>query len=107
MVWDGMFHAATLVLTLVGVLMLWSDGLAGSSPRRLSVLVGQMILGWGLFNLVEGVIDHHLLNIHHVRDMPSHVPLYDWIFLTVGGVGFSLLGLVLARGNRGLVSPRA
>ena len=74
MVWDGMFHAATLVLTLVGVLMLWSDGVAGSSPRRLSVLIGQMILGWGLFNLVEGVIDHHLLNIHHVRDMPLHVP---------------------------------
>jgi hypothetical protein len=25
------------------------------------------------------VIDHHLLNIHHVRDMPLHVPAYDWI----------------------------
>ena len=92
MMWDGLFHAATLVLTLVGVLMLWSDGVAGLSPRRLSVLVGQMILGWGLFNLVEGVIDHHLLNIHHVRDMPLHVPAYDWIFLAVGGVGFSLIG---------------
>jgi uncharacterized membrane protein len=32
MVWDGMFHAATLVLTLVGVLMLWSDGVAGVEP---------------------------------------------------------------------------
>ena len=77
------------------------------SPRRLSVLIGQMSLGWGLFNLVEGVIDHHLLNIHHVRDMPLHVPLYDWIFLAVGGVGFSLIGLFLARGNRGFVSSRA
>jgi uncharacterized membrane protein len=45
MVWDGMFHAATLVLTLIGVLMLWSDGVAGRSPRRMSVLIGQMILG--------------------------------------------------------------
>ena len=27
----------------------------------MSVLFGQMILGWGLFNLVEGMIDHHLL----------------------------------------------
>ena len=99
MVWDGMFHAATLVLTLVGVLMLWSDGVAGLSPRRLSVLIGQMILGWGLFNLVEGVIDHHLLNIHHVRDMPLHVPLYDWIFLAVGGVGFSLIGLAPGAGE--------
>jgi len=70
MTWDAKFHAATLILTLVGVLMLWSDGLAGLSPQRLSVVIGQMILGWGLFNLVEGVIDHHFLNIHHVRDMP-------------------------------------
>ena len=87
--------------------MLWSDGLAGVSPRRLSVLIGQMILGWGLFNLVEGLIDHHLLNIHHVRDMPVHVPAYDWIFLAVGGVGFSVIGLMLARGTRELVPPRA
>jgi uncharacterized membrane protein len=29
MVWDGMFHAPTLVLTLISVLMLWSDGVAG------------------------------------------------------------------------------
>ena len=107
MLWDGMFHAATLVLTLIGVLMLWSDGVAGRSPRRVSVLIGQMILGWGLFNLVEGTIDHHLLNIHHVRDMPFHVPAYDWIFLAVGGVGFSLIGLLLARGNRELPPTRA
>ncbi len=26
MVWDGLFHSATLVLTLTGVRMLWSDG---------------------------------------------------------------------------------
>jgi len=77
------------------------------SPRHLSVLAGQMILGWGLFNLVEGVIDHHLLNIHHVRDMPLHVPAYDWVFLAVGGVGFSLIGLLLARRTRELPSPRA
>ena len=107
MVWDGMFHAATLVLTFVGVLMLWSDGVAGLSPRRLSVLIGQMILGWGLFNLVEGVIDHHLLNIHHVRDMPFHVPAYDWVFLAVGGVGFSLIGLLLAREPHQLLPPGA
>ena len=106
MVWDGMFHLATLVLTVIGVLMLWSDGVAGVSPRRRSVLIGQMILGWGVFNLVEGLVDHHLLNIHHVRDVPLHVPAYDWIFLAVGGVGFIVIGLMLARGTREPVPPR-
>ena len=50
------------------------------------------MLGWGLFNLIEGLIDHQILNLHHVRDLPVHVPAYDWIFLLVGGVGFIVLG---------------
>jgi uncharacterized membrane protein len=80
---------------------------AGVSPRHISVLIGQKIWGWGLFNLVEGVIDHHLLNIRHVRDMSLHVPAYDWVLLTFGGVGFSLIGLRLARGTRELPPVRA
>jgi hypothetical protein len=33
-----------------------------------------------------------------VRDLPAHVPLYDWLFLAIGGVGFILLGWMMARG---------
>src|SRR5688500_15494058 len=76
MVWDGMFHAATLALTVIGIVMLWSEGNNRKAPRSAFVLFGQMMLGWGVFNLVEGVVDHHLLQIHHVRDMPAHVPAY-------------------------------
>jgi uncharacterized membrane protein len=59
-----------------------------------------MLVGWGGFNVVEGIIDHHLLELHHVRDLPEHVPFYDWAFLAVGGVGFILLGLALRDGKR-------
>ena len=97
MVWDGLFHAATLVLTVIGVVMLWSEGKNRNLPPSMSVLFGQMILGWGLFNFVEGIIDHHLLQLHHVRDMPTHMPSYDWIFLAVGGIGFIILGWMLSR----------
>ena len=58
--------------------------------------VGQLLIGWGIFNLVEGVIDHHLLELHHVRDMPAHVPLYDWLFLGIGGVLFIATGSALS-----------
>jgi uncharacterized membrane protein len=95
MVWDGQFHLATWVLTLIGILMLWSDRQV--SARTRGVLVGQMILGWGIFNLVEGLIDHHVLGIHHVRDLPLHMPAYDWTFLAVGGIGLILVGLALSR----------
>jgi uncharacterized membrane protein len=95
MIWDGEFHLATWALTLIGILMLWTDRQASAPTRR--VLIGQMILGWGIFNLVEGLVDHHLLGIHHVRDLPMHVPAYDWLFLAAGGLGLIALGALLSR----------
>jgi uncharacterized membrane protein len=96
---DGWFHLATWLITLAGVLALWNaERHAGRFPP-MRALAGQMLLGWGGFNLVEGILNHHLLGLHHVRDLPAHVPLYDWAFLLVGGVGFILLGLAL-RGQR-------
>ena len=97
MLWDGWFHVATLALTVVGVFLLLRDARAGRPLPSATGLAGHLLLGWGIFNLVEGVVDHHLLGIHHVRDVPQHVPLYDWVFLAVGGVGILALGWLLAR----------
>lgn len=98
MVWDGLFHAAVWLLTLIGVYWLLADARRGFPLPGGKAFTGLLILGWGLFNLVEGLIDHHILGLHHVRDLPAHVPLYDWLFVTIGGVGLILLGWVLARG---------
>jgi uncharacterized membrane protein len=95
MVWDGLFHLVTWGIVLVGIRWLWKDRQAAAPTLR--ILVGQMVLGWGLFNLVEGIVDHHLLGIHHVRDLPVHVPAYDWTFLGVGGIGFIAIGAFLSR----------
>ena len=100
MVWDGYFHAGSWVLTLGGVLMLWAHARRGHPLPGPRSLAGQLLLGWGIFNLVEGVIDHHLLNLHHVRDLPAHVPAYDWIFLAVAGVGLCLVGWLMSRPRR-------
>ena len=95
MVWDGLFHAATWMITLVGVYMLWNAARAGTVIESAGQFTGELIFGWGAFNLVEGIIDHHLLGIHHVRDVPTHVPMYDWLFLGVGGIGLLLIGWVM------------
>ena len=97
MAWDGWFHAATLLLTIAGVYMLLRDARADAALPAPGAFTGQLLLGWGIFNLVEGIVDHEILNIHHVRDLPAHVPLYDWIFLAVGGLGLILLGWRLSR----------
>jgi uncharacterized membrane protein len=109
MVWDGYFHAAVWLLTLIGVYWLLSDARRGVPLPDGKAFTGQLILGWGIFNLVEGIIDHHLLGLHHVRDLPAHVPLYDWLFLAIGGVGFILVGWVVARsgGVNARVAPAA
>lgn len=70
MVWDGWFHLATLVLTSTGVYLLLRDARAGMALPGSGAFTGQLVLGWGVFNLVEGLVDHHLLDIHHVRDLP-------------------------------------
>jgi uncharacterized membrane protein len=96
MLWDGLFHAATWLITLAGVWLLWRDARHGA-VRRARIFAGQMLMGWAAFNLVEGLIDHHLLNLHHVRDLPEHVPLYDWVFLGVGGVLLGVIGWMMSR----------
>ena len=99
MIWDGEFHAAVWLITLLGVYLLRADARRGTVPSS-RALTGQMLMGWGVFNLIEGVIDHHVLNLHHVRDLPVHVPIYDWTFLALAGVGFVLAGCALSRGAK-------
>jgi uncharacterized membrane protein len=79
--WDGFFHAAALVLVITGLAML-SRGRRGVRRRP---LVGWALVGWGLFNLVEGIVDHHILGIHHVRAGPDQLA-YDLAFLALGAV---------------------
>ena len=63
-------------------------------------VLGWMLVGWGLFNLVEGVIDHHILQIHHVRAGPNELA-WDIAFLAFGAVllmgGWTHWALIRAR----------
>lgn len=65
---DGLFHAFTLAAVVAGLAVLWSRLQAGGSSAGTRSLWGWVIFGWGLFNLVEGVVNHLVLGIHHVRD---------------------------------------
>jgi uncharacterized membrane protein len=95
---DGLFHAATWIATLSGLAMVWTA--REHIPTRR--LVGLMLAGWGAFNLVEGVVDHHILTLHHVKSGDAQLA-FDLGFLALGA---ALLagGLALARSPSG--SPR-
>src|SRR3954447_2199479 len=70
---DGLFHAAVWLTVVGGIWILWkrtSEWRWAASGRA---LLGWMLVGWGFFNLAEGVIDHQLLGIHHVRSGAHHL----------------------------------
>ncbi len=47
---------------------------------------GLLLAGFGLFNLVEGVVDHQVLGVHHVRDDLGGPLAWDLGFLALGAV---------------------
>ena len=103
--WDGLFHLAVWAITLAGVFLMLRDARRGLQLPTAATLAAQMLLGWGGFNLVEGLVDHHLLQLHHVRDLPAHVPAYDWLFLAVAGVLFVAVGWAGTRRSRHGAAP--
>lgn len=96
MTWDGYFHAAVWVMTAIGLFLLFRAGARRDVPWSGKILLGALIAGWGLFNLVEGIVDHHILGIHHVMEYSTSKLPYDLAFLA-SGVIFLLIGWALIR----------
>ena len=93
--WDGLFHGATWVFVATGVFAMWRVLSAGHRATWRG-LAGLLLAGWGIFNLVEGIVDHHILTIHHVRDDVDEPLWWDLGFLAVGAV-LVVVGLALRR----------
>lgn len=102
MYWDGVFHVGVWALTALGVYLLWSAGRYATTRWSGELLWGGLLLGWGAFNLVEGVINHHLLGLHHVHETTPHRLAFDLGFLAFGAL-LAAAGLALAR--RGWLAP--
>ena len=98
MFWDGVFHAFTWVLTAVAIAMLWRATRRTDVVQSGRTLLGSIITGWGAFNLIEGVIDHHILHLHHVVEALG-VSVWDWVFLA-SGVLLIALGAGLIASDR-------
>jgi uncharacterized membrane protein len=86
---DGLFHAATYVFVVAGLVVLWRHAHLKHVRWSTKLLAGTVLIGFGLFNLVEGIIDHHVLGLHHVNET---VPQEQWIYWDLG---FLLWGAVM------------
>ncbi|HYD42209.1 MAG TPA: DUF2243 domain-containing protein [Anaeromyxobacter sp.] len=103
MVWDGLFHAFCWIAVVVGLGMSWRALRRRASLPSGRSWVGAAILGWGIFNLVEGIVDHHLLEIHHVHQLGNHL-LWDLVFLA-SGILLAVAGWAVVRSSRAPGAP--
>jgi uncharacterized membrane protein len=97
---DGLFHAATWVAVVVGLWLLWRRTNEWRWAASGRALIGWILAGWGAFNLVEGIVDHQLLGLHHVREGAGHETAYDVGFLLFGA-SLVAAGVLLALGRDG------
>lgn len=85
MFWDGLFHAFTWMVTAAGIGLLWHTARHRNTVPTGPLLTGSLLGGWGLFNVVEGTIDHEILQVHHVVQNGNHA-LWDGVFLGAGAL---------------------
>lgn len=88
---DGLFHVATWLSVLAGSFATLTAWRAGRLAPSWAFHVGLLLAGWGVFNVVDGLVAHGLLGIHHVRDDLGGPLAWD--------LGFLALGVALAVGG--------
>jgi uncharacterized membrane protein len=87
--WDGIFHAVTYLFVVAGLVSLWRAVRGGHLDWSNSSLIAALLLGWGIFNLVEGIVDHEALGIHHVNETVSQAQRIYW------DIGFLVWGAAM------------
>lgn len=94
MFWDGIFHFFCLVVVLIGTILLWKLLSRNDVDRSGKLFGGGLLLGWGLFNMVEGLIDHHILKLHNVVELSTNHDIGNYTFLGISVV-MLIIGYVL------------
>lgn len=103
MFFDGLFDAFNFAVLFIGSVLLWRAAYYRSPMPSFGPFMGQILFGVGLFNLIEGTVNHLILAIHYVRQVPEYA-YYNWGFLAIGAVLPMILGWVVMRrtGRRSL-----
>jgi len=102
---DGFFHVAAWILVLAASITMLRAWRAGRFAPSWSFQFGLVLAGWGVFNVVEGLINHQLLGIHHLRDDIGAPLSWDIAFLVLSGL-LIIIGSLLHRHAAGRMRRR-
>lgn len=93
---DGLFHAFSWFATVLSLFIL------AELRRRKSFVfkrwIGSAVLGMGLFQLYDGIVQHKILRIHQIRYGVDVLP-YDMVWNIIAVV-LVILGIFIIRHKR-------
>ncbi len=89
---DGLFTAAFSALLVWGGINIFKHARNHELGSSFRLFLAGILIGAGTFNLVEGIIDHHILQVHRVRPLAKYPLIYDIVFLLLG-LKLVLIGL--------------
>jgi uncharacterized membrane protein len=91
---DGLFHVVSWLFVVAATVITIRAWQRGELVPPWRAHLGMVLAGWGAFDLVEGLIDHEILGIHHVRDDLGGPIAWDLGFLAFGAalvaIGFAM-----------------
>lgn len=100
---DGIFHAFMYVMAAVGMVMLARRRASLADPIAGRMLLAGVLLGFGMWHVVDTLASHWVLGIHRIR-LDSGDPLFwDVLWLVLFGLFPILAGWLIRRGTG---SPR-
>jgi uncharacterized membrane protein len=99
---DGFFHLVTWFVVVGASIVTLAQWRQGRLPPSWRFHLGGVVAGWGGFNLVEGLVDHQLLGVHHVRDDLGGPLAWDLGFLVLGAALVATGWLLMQSGTRSL-----
>ncbi len=83
---DGLFSLAMVVVAGVGAGLVWRAERRSPAPLPTRPLAGAAVVGLGVFDLFDVLVNHVLLGLHHATSGPGY---YDphWVVISVLIIG--------------------
>jgi uncharacterized membrane protein len=84
--WDGIFHIAMYGVAVIGVILLWRALRRPGTRFDARLILSAVAIGFGTFHILDSILFHWLLNLHHICYGPN---------LVACDAGYFLIGVVL------------
>jgi uncharacterized membrane protein len=95
---DGLFHVLMYLIAAFGLWMSWTGRGGARSSASDRAMLARFVIGFGVWQIVDTVVFHWILRIHHVRITTDSPLAYD--------LGLLVIGIAITAAGWRLLPPR-